>query len=317
MITTRKAIMITLALSALLASVPFVAAQSSGIEYQHANGVVSLTTDAIGVKVTAYNQVPHFHFWDENDTTPGADYHVLFSNIFEANDTNDNGVYDAGVDHRYGDPYTLPATDWDFSGFVTEQEGDTVTAVHFNFTNSETFSPPVTTVLADMPTSMDLEIEIRVHINLTNSNEMKFDFSLEGWEWMYEDSLLVFQFTVAESEHGQNVGTSEPADFDQDSQGYRFEFGDAYMECAKYAFTENGTHQVQMRASHGDAEQNQEGKSVYLAFEYFGNETLDYDPTLGVLSSDVNPLDTATLLLVGGGAAAVIIVAALIVKMRG
>ncbi|MHA2602011.1 MAG: hypothetical protein AM324_007775 [Candidatus Thorarchaeota archaeon SMTZ1-83] len=317
MITTRKAMIITLALAALLASVPFVAAQSSGIEYQHANGVVSLTTDTIGVKVSAYNQVPHFHFWDENDTTPGADYHVLFSNIFEANDTNDNGVYDAGVDHRYGDPYTLPATDWDFSGFITEQDGDVITAVHFNFTNSETYAPPVTTVLADMPISMNLEIEIRVHINLTNSNQMKFDFSLEGWEWMYEDSLLVFQFTVAESEHGQNAGTSEPADFNQDSEGYRFEFGDAYMECAKYAFTGNGTHQVQMKASHGNTEQNQESKSVYLAFEYFGNETLDYDPTLGVLSTAANPLDITTMLLVGGSAAAVIVVAALIVKMRG
>jgi len=89
------------------------------------------------------------------------------------------------------------------------------------------------------------------------------------------------------------------------------------MECAKYAFTGNGTHQVQMKASHGNTEQNQESKSVYLAFEYFGNETLDYDPTLGVLSTAANPLDITTMLLVGGSAAAVIVVAALIVKMRG
>ena len=44
----------------LLASVPYVAAQGSGIEYQYATGIVSLTTDDIGVRVSAdisaYNQ---------------------------------------------------------------------------------------------------------------------------------------------------------------------------------------------------------------------------------------------------------------------
>jgi hypothetical protein len=312
--------MFTIALTALLASVPFVAAQSTGIQYQHANGVVTLTTDDIGIKVSAFNNVPHFHFWDESDDTPGADYHVTFSKLFEANDTNGNGAYDAGVDHRYGDPYTLPTDDWEFSGFATDEEGDVVTGVHFNFTNEDTFAPPTPIILADVPSSMELEIEIRVHINLTNSNEMKFDIKLEGWEWAYTDSILVFQFTVADSEHGQQDGTGEPADFEQDASGYSFEFGDAYMECAEFAFADNSTidpHQVQMKATHGEAEQGSVGKSVYLAFEYFGNETLDYDPTLGVLSADEpGPLDSEQLLLIGGAAVALLVVIALVVKTR-
>ncbi|MGD9380942.1 MAG: hypothetical protein PVI03_00695 [Candidatus Thorarchaeota archaeon] len=312
--------MFTLALTALLASVPFVTAQSTGIQYQHANGVVTLTTDDIGIKVSAFNKVPHFHFWDESDDTPGADYHVTFSKLFEANDTNGNGAYDPEVDHRYGDPYTLPTEDWDFSGFATEEEGDVVTGVHFNFTNEDTFVPPTPIVLADIPSSMYLEIEIRVHINLTNSNEMKFDIKLEGWDWAQTDSILVFQFTVADSEHGQQDGTGEPADFEQDASGYRFEFGDAYMECAEFAFADNSTidpHQVQMRASHGEGEQGSVGKAVYLAFEYFGNETLDYDPTLGVLSADGPALlDTEQLLLIGGVAVTLLAVIALVVKTR-
>ncbi len=40
----------------LLASVPYVTAQGSGIEYQYSTGMVSLTADHIGVKFTAYNQ---------------------------------------------------------------------------------------------------------------------------------------------------------------------------------------------------------------------------------------------------------------------
>ncbi|MHA2118442.1 MAG: hypothetical protein ACW98J_05950, partial [Candidatus Thorarchaeota archaeon] len=306
MITERRTLIFTIALTALLATVPFVAAQSTGIQYQHANGVVTLTTDDIGIKVSAFNNVPHFHFWDESDDTPGADYHITFSKLFEANDTNGNGAYDPGVDPRYGDPYTLPTDDWEFSGFAIDEEGDVVTGVHFNFTNEDTFVPPTPIVLAEIPSSMDLEIEIRVHINLTNSNEMKFDIKLEGWEWAYTDSILVFQFTVADSEHGQQDGTGEPADFEQDASGYRFEFGDAYMECAEFAFADNSTvepHQVQMKATHGEAEQASVGKSVYLAFEYFGNETLDYDPTLGVLSADSPvPLDSEQLLLIGGAA---------------
>ncbi|MFW9803243.1 MAG: hypothetical protein ACFFFC_11350 [Candidatus Thorarchaeota archaeon] len=321
MITVRRTMMFALALTALLASLPFAAAQSTGIQYQHANGVVTLTSDDIGVKVSAFNNVPHFQFWDESDDTPGADYHVTFSKLFEANDTNNNGAYDAGVDHRYGDPYTLPTDDWEFSGFATDEEDGIVTGVHFNFTNEDTFVPPTPVVLADIPTSMDLEIQIRVHINLTNSNEMKFDIRLEGWEWAYADSILVFQFSVAESEHGLQEGTGEPADFEQDTSGYRFEFGDAYMECAEFAFADNSTtepHQVQMRATHGEAEQGSVGKAVYLAFEYFGNETLDYDPTIGVLSADgPAPLSTEHLLLIGGGSVAVLVLVALVIKTRG
>ncbi|MFW9845136.1 MAG: hypothetical protein ACFFD6_00185 [Candidatus Thorarchaeota archaeon] len=321
MITERRTLILTFALTAILVAIPFVAAQGTGIQYQHANGVVTLSTDDIGIKVSAVNKVPHFQFWDEAEDTPGADYHVTFSKLFEANDTNANGAYDAGVDHRYGDPYTLPTDDWEFSGFATDEEGDIVTGVHFNFTNEDTFTPPTPTLLADMPSSMNLEIQIRVHINLTDSNEMKFDIRLEGWEWMYDDSILVFQFTVAESEHGQQEGTGEPATFEEDASGYRFEFGEAYMECASFAFADNSTvdpHQVQMKATHGEAEGEAIGESVYLAFEYFGNETLDYDPTLGILSEGDSPppLSSDQLLIVAGGAIVLLVVIALVVRTR-
>ena len=92
--------MFSLAVVALLASVPFVAAQEGGIQYQHANNVVTVTTDAIGVRVTAFNQVPHFSIWDENDTTPGTDYHVTFAKLFEANDTDEDAPQRNGRAHR-------------------------------------------------------------------------------------------------------------------------------------------------------------------------------------------------------------------------
>ncbi|NHI83960.1 MAG: hypothetical protein EAX81_06635 [Candidatus Thorarchaeota archaeon] len=306
-------------LVALLTSVPFVAAQEGGIQYQHANSVVTVTTDAIGVKVTAFNQVPHFTIWDENDTTPGTDYHVTFINLFEANDTDGDGVYDPEVDHRYGDPFTLPTSDWSFSGFQEEYDGDDVIAVHFNFTNEDTFTPTPTApyMLADAPSTMDLEIEIRVHINATYIDRMKFDLALDGWEWMYEGSILVFQFAISDSEHGANQGTGAPTDFAEDESGYKFTFGEAWMECANFAYAENGTHQsqVQVKASHGSGGQGSIGNAVYIAFEYFGNNSLDYDPTLGILSEEVLPIPTETLLIVGG-AVIVLVVIAIVLKMR-
>ena len=121
-------------------------------------------------------------------------------------------------------------------------------------------------------------------------------------------------------EHGQQDGTGEPADFEEDESGYRFEFGNAYMECAEFAFADNSTvepHQVQMKATHGEADGGSIGKSVYLAFEYFGDETLDYDPTLGILSDgDPLPLTSEQLVLVAGGAVVLLVVIALVVRTR-
>jgi len=310
--------MFSLAVVALLASVPFVAAQEGGIQYQHANNVVTVTTDALGVRVTAFNQVPHFTIWDENDTTPGTDYHVTFVKLFEANDTDEDGAYDPDVDHVVGMPFALPTSDWEFSGFVTETEGEVVTAIHFNFTSEESFAPPAPeTPGSPMQPSMELEIEIRVHLNTTAMDRMKFDLALEGWEWIYNDTILVFQFVIAESQHGVNEGTGAPADFAEDESGYKFEFGEAWMECAKFAFADNSTHehQVQVKASHGEGEQGSTGNVVYIAFENFGNDSLDYDPTLGILSEDVVPLPTETLLIVGG-VVAVLLIVGIVLKMR-
>ncbi len=187
-------LIVALAAVVLLASVPYVAAQQSGIEYQYATGMVSLTTDDIGVKVTAYNQVPHFHWW--NVTEPGTDYHVMFLKLFEANDTDVDGAFDPEIDRIVGVPYVLPSSNWEFSGFNVIEQESVASEVHFNFTATETYVPTLPTLPIGMPASFDVTIQIRVHIDLTNPHEMKYDIIISGWAWAYEDSILVFQFTV-------------------------------------------------------------------------------------------------------------------------
>ncbi|MFO7836820.1 MAG: hypothetical protein R6V83_09200 [Candidatus Thorarchaeota archaeon] len=309
----KKTIM-ALALFALVASLPLVTAQGNGMQYQHSQGMVELSTDDISIKVTAMNQVPHFHWW--NNTDSGADYHVMFLKLFEATDNNTDGAYDPENDSIVGAPFALPSSGWDFSGFETEEDGSgNVTAVHFNFTNTATFSTPVDTPGPDRP-DFDTTIQIRVHMDMDNPDQMKFDLIIDGWEWAEEDSLLVFQFTVSESNRGEVNGTREPSDFAQ--EGNQFEFGGAFMEYAEEASA--GEHQVQVRGTHGEGPAQQEGKSVYLAFEYFGNETLEYDPTIGVASIGDGDtglgIDYTQLLLIAGGITIVVLVIVAF-KLRG
>ncbi len=273
----------------LLASVPAAIAQGNGIGYQYSSGMASLTTEKIGVRVSAYNQVPHFQWW--NVTSPGNDYHVMFLKLFEANDTNGDGIFDPEVDRLVGVPFLLPSGNWNFSGFQTVEEDSVVTEVHFNFTTTETytFTTPTTptTVPSQTPSSFDVTIQIRVHINTANPEEMKFDLILSGWVWTYDDSILVFQFTITESEHGADQGVVEPSTFAQ--EGNRFQFGEAYMEFAQQA--EAGTTAIPVNGTSGEGTGDEAGTSVYLAFGYFGNETLEYDPILGISSTSDDGTD--------------------------
>ena len=307
---------ITLSLFAFLLlalGVPFAAAQNTGIQYQQSAGIATLTTDDIDIKITGANQAPHFHWWDPN--TPTVDYHVMFVKLFEANDTNTDGVFDLDTDHMIGPAFALPSTGWDFSDFDVEEEDGNVTAVHFNFTTTSEHNPrpggPGGNYgnLPDLP-SFDVMIQVRVHIDLENPGEFKFDLIIDGWEWTYEDSLLVLQFTVTESNHGQNQGDRDPAGFTRD--GTKFSFENGYMEYEPTALAAQNT--LEVKASYGEGTGQEAGESVYLAFENFGNETLEYDPTLGIEPSTDGSLDMTTLALIGGAVIAVIVIVVIIKK---
>jgi len=298
-------LIVALAAVVLLVSVPYVAAQGSGIEYQYATGMVSLTTDDIGVRVSVYNQVPHFHWW--NASSPGTDYHVMFLKLFEANDIDDDGAFDPETDRIVGVPYLLPSSNWEFSGFDIVEQDSVASEVHFNFTATETYIPTLPIPPVEMPDSFDVTIQIRVHIDLANPHEMKYDIVISGWTWAYEDSILVFQFTVTESEHGADQGTIEPTGLSQ--EGNRFGFGEGYMEYAEQA--QAGESVVQVQGVEGPGIGEEIGKSIYLAFEYFGDETLEYDPILGITTGeDSNSfgIDYNQLLLMAGGVSVIVLV---------
>ncbi|MFW9833314.1 MAG: hypothetical protein ACFFEK_04915 [Candidatus Thorarchaeota archaeon] len=307
----------SLALFALMLmgiGVPLAAAQSTGILYQYSAGMVSLETDDIAIKVTGNDQAPHFHWWDPN--TPDVDYHVMFVRMFEANDTNDDGIYENGTDIMIGAPFVLPTTGWAFSDFETVEEDGNTTEVHFNFTTETTFDPrPEGTgmdygQLPSLP-AFDVNVSINVHIYLENPGEFKFDLVVEGWSWTYENSLLVLMFTVTESAHGQAQGDTDPSGFHK--VGTKFQFENGYFEYEDTALAANNT--LQVRASFGETTGEYSGNAVYLSFENFGDDTLEYDPILGVNPSEPGlVLDPMTLGIVAG--VAIIAILALVVARR-
>lgn len=312
----RKATLALFALMLVAVGVPLAAAQGNSVQYQYSAGIVTLTTDDIAIKVTGNNQAPHFHWWDPN--TPDVDYHVMFVKMFEANDTDANGVFDNATDHVIGAPFALPTTDWDFSDFVTESDGENITAVHFNFTTTTEYDPRPEGVGQDYGTlpampAFNVSIEVRVHLDLSTPGEMKFDLVVDGWNWTYEDSILVLQFTVTESAHGQLQGEDAPSGFQRD--GTKFQFENGYFQYNETALAANNS--LQVKASYGEGIGMEAGESIYLAFENFGNETLEYDPILGMESTDSTGFvpDTMTLALIGG-AVVVLLLVAVVVKRR-
>jgi hypothetical protein len=296
-------------------------------QYEESLGVITITTGEIGVRVGANGEVPHFSWW--NETNPGTHYHVMFNRLFEANDTNENGIFDPRIDHLVGAMFGLPMADWEFSGFVTEEQNDVITAIHFNFTNTETYDHHRPGMMTTMPgmhempghtNPMDVEIQIRVHFYLATPDQFKFDLRISGWEWTNTDSILVFQFTVGESDRSRDTIDRDVGRIDH--EGTRFTFGNAWMEYEQHAFAGNASHQVQVRASHGDPLRIGEHKPIFIAFEYFGDETLDYDPILGIsplattwtfLGIDYNQL----VLLAGGFSVLAILVIAVKYRNNG
>ncbi|MGY5865182.1 MAG: hypothetical protein RTV41_11320 [Candidatus Thorarchaeota archaeon] len=311
--TYKKTALALFALTIMGLGAPLAAAQSSGILYQYSAGMVSLETDDIAIKVTGNDQAPHFHWWDPN--TPDVNYHVMFVRMFEANDTNDNGAFDNDTDNMIGAPFVLPTVGWDFSGFETVEDNGNTTEVHFNFTTEATFDPRpegTGTDYGNLPSlaSFDVNVSVNVHMNLSLTGEFKFDLVVEGWSWTYEDSILVLMFTVTESAHGQSGGDTDPTGFHK--VGTKFQFENGYFEYEETALA--ATNTLQVKASFGDATGDYSGNAVYLSFENFGDDTLEYDPILGILPSEPGILDPMTIGIVGG--VAVIAILAIVLVRR-
>ncbi|TXT61388.1 MAG: conserved exported protein of unknown function [Promethearchaeota archaeon] len=251
-------------------------AQQNKYQYKKQAGKVEVTTPNLAVKITGAGNVPHFHFWNPNDTQ--KDYHVMFVRIFEFNDTDNDGTYTIDGDKLLGTPLALPSENWDVSEINVEKEGDEVQAIHFNFTNNASQQG------VGKPQS-EVFIQLRMHVYAASSNEIKFDVIISDWNWESDSSYLALQYTITESEHDQEENLEKPQGFQRN--GTKFQFSQGYMEYEEEAKNQNN-NTLQVKASYGEGMEGDDGESVYLAFENFKGDQLIYDPTLGI-----NPEQTA------------------------
>ena len=90
--THKKIIIALLAVVMLGISLPAASAQSHQLDYEHSNGIVSMSTDEIEIRVVGANEQPHFHWWSPDN--PAYDYHMRFVSTQENLDQKRNKVID-------------------------------------------------------------------------------------------------------------------------------------------------------------------------------------------------------------------------------
>lgn len=294
-----------LALSMLMvSSLPVTTATAAqGFMYQYNPGSqqVTLTTPTLDVRVSTGGNVPHFMFWDPTFVDPSTrlTYHVQFVLLIEFNDTNSDGIYTPGTDQVIDPNLALGAIDWDFSGFLTEEDAGTTTAVHFNFTLND----------VQRPGFDNLYMELRCHINATNDNSLKFDIVISGWPWTNNDTSLALRWDMLVQSPGTHTYRHA---YQHHYENHTYSFDGAYFAYKRSANVGNDTIEVT-----SNYEDHPERTEFYLVYSNFGDDLLEHDPVIGLDGSVVPPNAILPILIViGAGALACLVIAASIWTRR-
>ena len=290
----RKTAIIGLSLMALmLISMGVNAAPDIGIEYEYKNGIATITTANITVSVNAPGNVPTLHF----KTTSGLEYNVMFKQLLEYEDLNEDGAFQYNETIEGTPMVSLTSIKWLFSGFVTDEVNGEIQAIHFNFTSDE---------IVGM-ISPDLEVNIAMHLyledqiidgyELLGGAEFKFDLFISGWEWANNDTLLALRFDITPGEgyeiknqNNQTVDTTinttneeekvTPV-ADQIKQRFSIE-NDENVAFFGYANQSKIMKEEQLSYGSVNASISTTGDGsmqLFLSFEQF--DELHYDPSLG------------------------------------
>jgi hypothetical protein len=310
----NKGVLVTLAVVVLLSSVPFTYAQDFhlglGINMDYCDYdkcVYRVMTGAMEMRGPyhgGYRGDSWFSFWNESDRSD--EYRVSFEAFFEANDINRDGAFDPDKDAYVGaivqprnEGLSWYTPSFNFSNIIFEVQDNVTTAVHFKHTYNMTFTHQdyeSEYIMNPVPTwsgvpghtkQMNIKLELFLHFYLNTPNQFKVDIRVSGWEWTSNDSILVFVITVEEFHEG--IDSSDLLIVDEDNRLY---FRKAWIEYAQNASAGNETGQVQVQASQGRYSyqnlynQTQESSAIFIAFENFRNETLDYNTIIGLNPTD-------------------------------
>ena len=296
----RKSSLIGLAFITLLfLTLRAQAAPDTGITYEYKNGIATVTTNNVTISVNAFGNVPVFHFKTQAD----YGYTVLFKQLIEYDDANEDGVFQYNESLTGIPILSLTSMRWDFSDFVTEENAESeVIAVHFNFT-----SESMVGIYADFEMTIAAHLYLADQVidgyELVGGAELKFDLYISGFPWNEDYTYLALRFDITPAEgsqikntHNQNIDTmdnttNEEVKMDpvqnqvkqklmiQDGEKNAF-FGYANQSMNKYQYET----QYKYGAVNASYSCNGEGVlQLFLSFDHF--EELIYDPSVGTLDS--------------------------------
>ena len=193
----RKVTLIGLSLIALMfVSLGLSADSGQGIEYEYTNGIARISTANITVSVNAPGNIPTMHI----KTTGGLEYTVIFKQLIEYEDLNDDGVFQYNETVEGAPMIALTSIQWIFSGFVTDEVGGEIQAIHFNFTSDEVVGPAFDDLNVTIAMHLYLADQIINGYELIGAAEFKFDLYISGFEFSEVDSLMALRFDITPGE---------------------------------------------------------------------------------------------------------------------
>lgn len=236
----------------------------------------NISTDIFTVSFSGSQQVPKFQFWytglDENRTV----YQVFFHQVFEFNDTDGDGVYNATKGEKMEQMFALPSADLSLSDPKKNIEGGKVIGVQFNFTMLGRKGDPLSDVNMTLRCSLYNETQTILvaggnKYNVTGSAELKIDIIINRWPWKDSDNKLCLWWSV-----NQQRDTTGPS-----VTHNRVNFGRGYFSWISSAtvYNETYTGTVDVNASF-----SMQGNKVniFMCYPNFKDKSLTHDPSLGV-----------------------------------
>ena len=219
---------------------------------------------------------PHYRFFDRFAGT--KEYHLHFLRIFEFQDIDGDGIYSDASDVILPPPVSLQGGSWFFKDFTYEEQNDSIQTLQFHL-NGSSFAPLQTS----------LKIGLSHYIDAANTSMIKFDITISGWQWTNENSKLCLAAVIGSSD--RNGGSISKANATQKRS--RIAFQSAFLSYPLNA-SFNSTP-AEVNVSLGEFPEQDDGQGVLFCFPNFGDNTLFYDPTIGLKDlSSTTTLTTST-----------------------
>lgn len=242
-------------------------------------GIATISTDNMTVTIESHGNVPKFSFYANNENT--TRFHVHFIKIMEFNDSDGDGLFNE-TEHESGSPVLgLASVSWNLSDF--SEEGNLIS---FNFT-SDSISQGQGE--GQGPNDYgDLEIVLAVHFDTTDGSAFKFDILMANWPFADEDNMLALRWDLTwDAEENGTISTVAKEDglyLVRDAEDIAYF---TYVETAQIDSAD-----VDVTISY-DSKMNdsafEHGIKAFLSYPNFNGSQLVHDPTLGVLSTTVDP----------------------------